>query len=457
MDAVTVIGGGLAGSECAYQLARRGVPVILREMKPVRRSPAHHSDTLAELVCSNSFRSDAPDSAIGLLHAELRALGSLVLGEADRARVPAGEALAVDRLRFSSGVTARLTGAPGLSLWHGEVERLPAGTVVVATGPLTAEALAGELERHVGTRLYFYDSIAPIVSADSVDDGVAFRASRWGRGEGDDYLNLPLDEGAYRRFVEALRSAEKVAPHGFEEARYFEGCLPIEVMAERGDEVLAHGPMKPVGLVDPRTGRRPHAVVQLRQEDVGGTAYNLVGFQTRLTWPEQRRIFRTLPGLADAEFFRLGQIHRNTYLDAPRLLSPELALHSEPRLFFAGQITGVEGYVESAACGYLVALAVCARLTGRSFRPPPSGTALGALYRHVTGQAHPAGHPHTPSNVTFGLFPPLPGRVHRDEKRARYAARARRELLGWRCTLGLDPAAAQAARVGLPAPAWRAA
>jgi methylenetetrahydrofolate--tRNA-(uracil-5-)-methyltransferase len=457
MDAVTVIGGGLAGSECAYQLARRGVPVTLREMKPVRRSPAHHSDTLAELVCSNSFRSDAADSAIGLLHAELRALGSLVLGQADQARVPAGEALAVDRVRFSAGVTAQLAQAPGLTLWHGEVERLPAGMVVVATGPLTAEALAGELERHVGTRLYFYDSIAPIVSADSVDTAVAFRASRWGRGEGDDYLNLPLDEAAYRRFVEALRTAEKVTPHAFEEARYFEGCLPIEVMAERGDEVLAHGPMKPVGLVDPRTGRRPHAVVQLRQEDVGGTAFNLVGFQTRLTWPEQRRLFRTLPGLADAEFLRLGQIHRNTYVDAPRLLNPELALRSEPRLFFAGQITGVEGYVESAACGYLVALSVHARLTGRRFRPPPSGTALGALYRHVTGEAHPPGHPHTPTNVTFGLFPPLSGRVHRDEKRARYAARARRELLGWRCTLGLDPAAAQAVRVGLPAPAGRAA
>jgi methylenetetrahydrofolate--tRNA-(uracil-5-)-methyltransferase len=456
MNPVTVIGGGLAGSECAYQLARRGLSVVLREMKPVRRSPAHRSDSLAELVCSNSFRSDAADSAIGMLHAELRALGSLVLGEADLARVPAGEALAVDRVRFAAGVTARLTDAPGLSLWHGEVERLPGGLVVVATGPLTAEALTRDLERRVGTRLYFYDSIAPIVSADSVDTSVAFRASRWGRGEGDDYLNLPLDREAYLRFVEALRSAEKVEPHAFEEARYFEGCLPIEVMAERGDEVLAHGPMKPVGLIDPRTGKRAHAVVQLRQEDQGGTAYNLVGFQTRLTWPEQRRIFRTLPGLADAEFLRLGQIHRNTYVDAPRLLGPDLSLRAEPRLFFAGQITGVEGYVESAACGYLVALAVHARLTGRPFRPPPSGTALGALYRHITGEAHPTGHPHTPSNVTFGLFPPLPGRVHRDQKRTLYAARARRELLAWRRSLLSDPAAVQASAVGLPAPAWRA-
>ncbi|HXX30018.1 MAG TPA: methylenetetrahydrofolate--tRNA-(uracil(54)-C(5))-methyltransferase (FADH(2)-oxidizing) TrmFO [Myxococcaceae bacterium] len=457
MRVVTVIGGGLAGSECAFQLVRRGVPVILREMKPVRRSPAHRSDALAELVCSNSFRSDAPDSAVGLLHAELRALGPLVLAQADGARVPAGEALAVDRVRFSAGVTEALVRAPGLTLWHGEVERLPGGMAVVATGPLTSEALTGELERRVGSRLYFYDSIAPIVVADSVDASVAFRASRWGRGGGDDYLNLPLDEEAYRRFVEALRTAEKVLPHPFEEPRYFEGCLPLEVMAERGDEVLAHGPMKPVGLIDPRTGRRPHAVVQLRREDAAGTAYNLVGFQTRLTWPEQRRIFRSLPGLAQAEFLRLGQVHRNTYLDAPRLLGADLSLRSEPRLFFAGQVSGVEGYVESAASGYLVALAIHARLGGRPFRPPPAGSALGALYRHVTGEAHPPGHPHTPSNVTFGLFPPLAGRVARGEKRGHYAARARRELLAWRRGLLGDPAAVRADRVGLPAPAGRAA
>jgi methylenetetrahydrofolate--tRNA-(uracil-5-)-methyltransferase len=456
MRPVTVIGGGLAGSECAYQLARRGVPVLLREMKPVRRSPAHHSDALAELVCSNSFRSDAGDSAIGMLHGELRALGSLILGEADGARVPAGEALAVDRVRFARGVTEALHRAPGLSVWHGEVERLPQGLVVVATGPLTSEALTRELERHVGTRLYFYDSIAPIVSADSVDTSVAFRASRWGRGEGADYLNLSLDKEAYEAFVEALRTAEKVTPHAFEEARYFEGCLPIEVMAERGLEVLAHGPMKPVGLVNPATGKRAHAVVQLRQEDAGGTAYNLVGFQTRLTWPEQKRIFRTLPGLQEAEFLRLGQIHRNTYIDAPRLLDADLSLRSEPRLFFAGQITGVEGYVESAACGYLVALSVQARLEGRTFQPPPAATALGALYRHVTGEAHPVGHPHTPTNVTFSLFPPLPGRVHRDNKRRLYLERATRALRLWRRGLGSDPAALHAMAVGLPAPTWRA-
>ena len=438
MSVVTVIGGGLAGSECAYQLARRGVGVILREMKPVHRSPAHRSDSLAELVCSNSFRSDAQDSAVGLLHAELRALGSLVLAEADRARVPAGEALAVDRERFSAGVTEALVRARGVTLWHGEVERLPAGTVVVATGPLTSPALASELERHVGQRLYFYDSIAPIVAADSLDTGVAFRASRWGRGDGADYLNLPLDEEAYRAFVAALLSAEKVVPHAFEEPRYFEGCLPIEVMAERGVETLAHGPMKPVGLVDPRTGRRPYAVVQLRQEDLGGTAYNLVGFQTRLTWPEQRRVFRTLPGLGQAEFLRMGQIHRNTFIDAPRLLAADLSLRAEPRVWFAGQISGVEGYVESAASGYLVALAVVARRRGRTFLPPPAETALGALYRHVTGAAHPPGTAYQPSNVTFGLFPPLPGRIPKSARRDAHAARARAALEPWLQLLSSD-------------------
>ncbi|HEY1416474.1 MAG TPA: methylenetetrahydrofolate--tRNA-(uracil(54)-C(5))-methyltransferase (FADH(2)-oxidizing) TrmFO, partial [Myxococcaceae bacterium] len=364
MEPVTVIGAGLAGSECAVQLARRGIPVRLCEMKPVRRSPAHRSDGPAELVCSNSFRSDSPDTPIGLLHAELRRLGSVILGEADRCRVPAGEALAVDRERFSAGVEAALGAAPGLERVVVEVGAMPPGDVVVATGPLTSDALTRALSQWTGDKLYFYDSIAPIVAADSVDEGVTFRASRWGRGDGADYINLPLDEAGYHAFVQAVLAAEKVAPHAFEEPRYFEGCLPIEVMAERGVETLAHGPMKPVGLQDPRTGRRPYAVVQLRQEDVGGTAYNLVGFQTRLTWPEQRRVFRTLPGLQNAEFLRMGQIHRNTFIDAPRLLGEDLSLRAEPRVWFAGQISGVEGYVESAASGYLVALAVAARRHG---------------------------------------------------------------------------------------------
>jgi methylenetetrahydrofolate--tRNA-(uracil-5-)-methyltransferase len=428
---VTIVGAGLAGTECAWQLARRGTQVTLREMKPARRSPAHQSDGMAELVCSNSFRSDNPDSAIGMLHSELRRLRSIVLGAADLHRVPAGEALAVDREQFSREITECIRACGEIEVVPGEVTSLPDGIVVVATGPLTSDALTRELERHVGQRLYFYDSIAPIVAADSIDEKVAFRASRYGKGGGDDYLNLPMSQQEYLRFVEEVRNGEKVTPHSFEEPRYFEGCLPIEVMAERGDEVLAHGPMKPVGLVDPRTGRRPHAVVQLRAEDVAGTAYNMVGFQTRLTWPEQRRIFRTIPGLEQAEFLRMGQIHRNTFIDAPSLLAGDLSLRSDPRLYFAGQITGVEGYVESAACGYLVALSIHARLNGGAFVPPPATTALGSLYRHVVGEAHPRDHDYQPSNVIFGLFPPLEGRVRKQDKRARYAERARRDFEPW--------------------------
>lgn len=428
---VTVIGGGLAGSECAFQLARRGVPVVLREMKPHKRSPAHHSEQLAELVCSNSMRSDNPESAIGLLHAELRALNSLILSSADAHRVPAGDALAVDRELFSGAVTRTLGTHPLIRREDGEVHHLPEGLVVVATGPLTSEALTEELARHVGEKLYFYDAIAPIVSADSVDMNVAFRQSRYGKGDGDDYLNLPLNEAEYHAFVQALCAGEKVVPHAFEEPRYFEGCLPIEVMAERGVETLAFGPMKPVGLVDPRTGQVSHAVVQLRREDRAGTAWNLVGFQTRLTWGEQKRIFKTLPGLQDAEFLRMGQIHRNTFIDSPRLLSPDMSLRKEPRLFFAGQITGVEGYVESAACGYLTALALFSRLSGQAFVPPPATTALGSLYRHVTGEAHPDDYRYQPTNVIFGLFPPLMGRVKKADKRAAYAARAQADLAPW--------------------------
>lgn len=430
--AVTVIGAGLAGSECAWQLARRGIPVILREMKPERRSPAHKSDGMAELVCSNSFRSDNPHTPVGMLHAELRRLGSIVLGAADVHRVPAGEALAVDREMFSREVTDRIAAEPLVTVVPGEVDAIPEdGPVVVATGPLTSDALARALEGHVGERLYFYDSIAPIVSADSIDMNVAFRQSRWGKGDGADYINLPLTRDEYRAFVQAIREGKKVEPHAFEEPRYFEGCLPIEVMAERGDEVLAHGPMKPVGLRDPRTDARPHAVIQLRAEDRAGTAYNMVGFQTRLTWGEQKRIFGSLPGLRDAEFLRMGQIHRNTFIDAPRLLGRDLSLKTAPRIFFAGQITGVEGYVESAACGYLVALAIHVRREQRAFLPPPATTALGALYRHVTGEAHPEDYDYQPSNVIFGLFPPLPGRVKRDQKRARHAERGQADFEPW--------------------------
>ncbi len=432
---VTVIGGGLAGSEAAWRLAQGGVAVDLVEMKPARRSPAHVLDGLAELVCSNSLRSDNPQNAVGLLHEELRRLGSLVLSAADATRVPAGDALAVDRERFSSLVTERLRAHPLVKLREDEALRLPEGPdlALVATGPLTGDALAADIAALAGGRLHFYDALAPIVAAESIDMSIAYARSRYGKGAGDDYLNLPFDEGQYRAFVAALLAGEKVRPHEFEEPRYFEGCLPIEVMAERGPEVLAYGPMKPVGLEDPRTGRRPHAVVQLRREDVAGTAYNLVGFQTRLTWPEQRRIFRELvPGLAGAEFLRLGQIHRNTFLEAPRVLAPDLSARERPHLFFAGQITGVEGYVESAACGHIAARSILDRLAGRPFTPPPPATALGALHRHLTGEAHPPGYDYQPTNVVFALFPPLTGR-HRGKaaRKGAHAERARKEIAPW--------------------------
>jgi methylenetetrahydrofolate--tRNA-(uracil-5-)-methyltransferase len=432
---VTVIGGGLAGSEAAWRLAEGGATVELWEMKPRRRSPAHVQDGLAELVCSNSLRSDDPRNAVGLLHEELRRLGSVVLRCADETRVPAGDALAVDRERFSRAVTARLESHALVRLVRQEATALPGpeGLALVATGPLTSDALAAELAALAGGRLHFYDAIAPIVAADSVDRSVAYALSRYGKGGGDDYLNLPFDEPRYRAFVAALLGGEKVPPHDFEEPRYFEGCLPIEVMAERGPDVLAYGPMKPVGLEDPRTGRRPFAVVQLRREDVAGTAFNMVGFQTRLTWNEQKRIFREhVPGLANAEFLRLGQIHRNTFLEAPRVLAPDLSVRERPHLFLAGQITGVEGYVESAACGHLAARAILDRLAGRAFRPPPPGTALGALHRHLTGEAHPPGYDYQPTNVVFALFPPLPGR-HRGKaaRKEAYVERARKELESW--------------------------
>ena len=432
---VVVVGGGLAGSEAAWRLAEAGVPVDLWEMKPRRRSPAHVLDGLAELVCSNSLRSDNPMNAVGLLHEELRRLGSLVLRVADEARVPAGDALAVDRALFSRLVTMRVEAHPLVRLVRQEAAALPEppGLAVVATGPLTSDALAAEIAALAGGRLHFYDAIAPIVAADSVDASIAYARSRYGKGEGDDYLNLPFDEGQYRAFVAALLAGEKVPPRDFEEPRYFEGCLPIEVMAERGPDVLAYGPMKPVGLEDPRTGKRPFAVVQLRREDAGGTAFNLVGFQTRLTWTEQKRIFREhVPGLRDAEFLRLGQIHRNTFVEAPRVLAPDLSVRARPHLFLAGQITGVEGYVESAACGHLAARAVLDRLAGRAFRPPPAGTALGALHRHLTGEAHPPGYDYQPTNVVFALFPPLGGR-HRGKaaRKEAYVERARKELETW--------------------------
>ncbi len=434
---VTVIGAGLAGSEAAWQLAERGIAVRLVEMKPARRSPAHGLDGPAELVCSNSLRSDNPENAVGLLHEELRRMGSLILACADATRVPAGDALAVDRQRFSAKVGAALEGHPNITLERREADALPEGLSIVATGPLTSDALAAPIAALAGERLAFYDAIAPIVAADSVDRSIAFFASRYGKGGGSDYLNLPLDRAEYEGFVAALLAGEKVQARAFEEPRYFEGCLPIEVMAERGRECLAFGPMKPVGLTDPRTGRRPYAVVQLRAEDAAQQSFNLVGFQTRLTWPEQRRIFRMLPGLANAEFLRLGQVHRNTFLESPRLLAPDLSIKSRPDLFFAGQITGVEGYVESAASGFTVGLSAAARAAGQPFVGPPAETALGALYGHVIGGAHPPGHPYQPSNVTFALFPPPGEKVKKNERRAHLVARARASLGAWAAGCGL--------------------
>src|SRR5438876_667918 len=372
---VQIVGGGLAGTEAALLLADAGVRVVLHEQKPVRRSPAHKEDGLAELVCSNSLRSDNPHNAIGLLHEELRRLGSPVLQQADQARVPAGDALAVDRVAFSGGLTARVRAHPLIELRLDEIRELPAGPdlCIVATGPLTGESLARSLAEAVGAaQLAFYDAIAPIVNGESVDLSVAFAQSRYGKGDGADYLNLPLNREEYEKFVGELLKGEKVKPHEFEEARYFEGCLPIEVMAERGRDVLAFGPMKPVGLQDPRTGARPHAVVQLRREDKAGTAWNLVGFQTRLTWPGQKRIFGScIPGLQKAEWVRLGQVHRNTFLDAPKVIAPDGTLRARPHVYCAGQITGVEGYVESAASGHIAARHVLARLHGHEFVPPP--------------------------------------------------------------------------------------
>ena len=443
-----IVGGGLAGTEAALLLADAGADVVLHEQKPERRSPAHKEDGLAELVCSNSLRSDNPHNAIGLLHEELRRLGSPVLAQADRARVPAGDALAVDRVAFSGGLTAQVRAHPRIRISSEEVRELPAGPepCIVATGPLTSEALARSLAQAVGaSQLAFYDAIAPIVAGDSVDSEVAFAQSRYGKGEGADYLNLPLTREEYEAFVDELLRGEKVAPHEFEQTRYFEGCLPIEVMAERGRDALAYGPMKPVGLTDPRTGRRPHAVVQLRREDKAGTAWNLVGFQTRLTWPEQKRIFSSrIPGLAKAEWVRLGQVHRNTFLNAPRVIAPDGSLRALPQVFCAGQITGVEGYVESAASGHVAARRVLARLRGTEFVPPPGTTAIGALLRHVSGEAHPDDYEYQPTNVVYALFPPLGERHKKHERKPRMLARARRDLTAWaveqRVPLGPEPA-----------------
>jgi len=414
---VRVIGGGLAGCEAALQLARRGRCVDLWEQKPQLRSPAHTSDALAELVCSNSLRSDQLTSAVGLLKEELRRVGSALLRCAQHCRVPAGGALAVDRAQFSAEVERLLGEAPEVTLECHAVAALPDDGLptILATGPLTEGALAEDLARVTGVdSLHFYDAIAPIVESESIDRGRVFAASRYGRGDAQDYLNVPLDRACYERFVEDLLAAPKQTPHGFEDSACFDGCLPIEVMAGRGLEVLAHGPMKPVGLVDPSSGERPHAVVQLRKEDRADTARNLVGFQTRLTRQSQRDVLRKLPGLEGARFLRYGSIHRNSFVEAPRVLSDSLELQARPGIWLAGQLAGSEGYVEAIAVGFLAATSLCACTDRGSFVPPPRTTALGGLYAHLRGAAPGS---YGPSNITWAMVEPYPGGRRKQERR----------------------------------------
>jgi methylenetetrahydrofolate--tRNA-(uracil-5-)-methyltransferase len=427
---VTIVGAGLAGSECAFQLAERGVEVTLVEQKPKKRTPAQSLDGFAELVCSNSFRGAALANAVGLLKEEMRRAGSLVMAAGEVARVPAGGAFAVDRERFSAEVTRILAAHPRIRVVNEEVTAIPeARPVVLATGPLTGDALAADVARAIGAEhLAYYDAIAPVVSADSIDLTKVFRASRYEKGEDDAYLNCPLTKDEYDAFVRALLEAEKVAPRAFEDVRYFEGCLPIEVMAERGEKTLAFGCMKPVGLVDPRTGKRPYAVVQLRQEDQAGTAYNLVGFQTRMKHPEQKRVFRMIPGLESAEFQRLGTVHRNTFVRSPEVLADDLSLKAAPGVYLAGQITGVEGYVESAACGLSLGIELAQRLRGDDVARAPETTALGALLSHLRRPVPDF----QPSNIVWSMFPPVEGKkLSKGDRRARQAERALADLEHW--------------------------
>jgi methylenetetrahydrofolate--tRNA-(uracil-5-)-methyltransferase len=415
---VTIVGGGLAGCEAAWQLARRGVGVDLHEMRPLRATPVHQTDRLAELVCSNSLRGNSLDQAAGLLKEEMRRMGSLVIRVADQVQVPAGSALAVDRGLFAERITEAVTSRPEVRLIRGEVARIPEDPVaIVATGPLTSEALAGEIAAFVGRRhLYFYDAVSPVVEADTIAFARTFRASRYGRG-GDDYVNCPLGEEEYRAFHQALTTAESATLHAFEHEFFFEGCLPVEVIASRGYDTLRFGPMKPVGLTDPATGRRPFAVVQLRQDNLAASHFSVVGFQTQLKWGEQKRVFRMIPGLEQAEFVRFGMIHRNTYVNSPSTLEPTFETRRRPGLFFAGQMSGVEGYVESAASGLLAGLGAAFRARGEEPPVLPEDTALGALGRYIARSDPEA---YQPTNIAFGLLPELPVRI-RDKARRRLA------------------------------------
>jgi methylenetetrahydrofolate--tRNA-(uracil-5-)-methyltransferase len=444
---IRIVGGGLAGSEAAWQAASRGVPVILHEMRPIRPTAVHKTDRLAELVCSNSFRGDKLDNAVGLLKEEMRRLGSLVLRAADASRVPAGAALAVDRERFSDTVTRELAAHPLITVVREEVRTIPESTgtnpVIIATGPLTSDALSAEIARLVGgEHLYFYDAISPIVLAETIDREKVFRQSRWDRsirgdggvacgvddGQGD-YLNCPLTREEYERFYDALIHAESATVHDFDKEKFFEGCLPIEVMAHRGVDTLRFGPMKPVGLIDPRTGRSPYAAVQLRQDNLAADHFSMVGFQTQLKWGEQARVLRLIPGLEQAEFVRYGMVHRNTYVNGPMVLHETWQLRARPSLLLAGQMSGVEGYVESAASGLIAGLNAAAIATGRAPSAPPRTTAIGAL-AYYASHADPAHY--DPSNITFGIMEPLPKppRGKMDRKLA-MAERALEALAAW--------------------------
>ncbi|RLA86100.1 MAG: methylenetetrahydrofolate--tRNA-(uracil(54)-C(5))-methyltransferase (FADH(2)-oxidizing) TrmFO [Deltaproteobacteria bacterium] len=435
MERVIVIGGGLAGCEAAWQLARREIRVVLYEMKPRRFSPAHRSPNLAELVCSNSLKPMELTTAHGLLKEEMRRLDSIIVQEALKSQVPAGTALAVDREEFSRRVTERLESIPHIEIIREEVTQIPPeGYVILATGPLTSEGLMEAIARLTKRDyLHFYDATSPIVTADSIDFEKAFRGSRYGKGGGD-YINCPMTKEEYYRFVDELLRAEKVPFRDFEKVVPYEGCMPIEDMAQRGRDALAFGPLRPVGLLDPRTGRRPYAVVQLRPENRERTLYNMVGFQTKLKYPEQDRVFRLIPGLERAEFVRYGSVHLNAFIDAPRLLDEFLRLRGEPRILFAGQITGVEGYVESAATGLLAGINVSRMTRGLPLVAPPPTTALGALISHITNQYTPQ---YQPMGVNFGLFPPLEDPPKKKgERRAKLVERALRDLENWIRELG---------------------
>lgn len=442
---LTVIGGGLAGSEAAWQAASRGARVRLYEMRPHRATGAHITDRLAELVCSNSLGSLLPDRVGGLLKAELRRLGSFILRCAEETSVPAGGALAVDREAFAEAVTRQIEAHPDIELVREEVGHIPDGPCIVASGPLTSESLSADIARLLGgEHLYFYDALAPIVHAESVDMSVAFRASRYGRDDDGDYLNCPLNGDEYAAFVHALATAERIALREFEEAikagvsagpdKFFEGCLPVEIIASRGEQSLAFGPLRPVGLTDPRTGRWPHAVAQLRQDNLAGSLYNMVGFQTNLTWPEQKRVFRMIPGMQNAEFARYGQMHRNTFINSPTLLLPTMQSRLRPDLFFAGQITGVEGYMGNAASGWVAGVNAARLLAGAAPVALPQTTMLGALCWYVT---HAEPDTFQPMKANFGLMPPLddPPRGRRERAR-RYSARALEALEGTVAELG---------------------